>query len=71
MKTGLDHFEHLYGTLLLDNQDAAKWIFLSGWNSALEEMMDRINKMPLGVDTKASFNVYLGQLMHIDPELKD
>jgi hypothetical protein len=71
MNSGLDHFKHLYGTLLLDNQDAAKWIFLSGWNSALEEMMNRINKMPLETDTKASFNVYLGQLMHIDPELKD
>jgi hypothetical protein len=71
MKSGLDHFERHYGDMQLDPQDAAKWVFLSGWNSALEEMMDRINKMPLGVDTKASFNVYLGQLMHIDPELKD
>lgn len=71
MKTALQHFEHLYGTLLLDNQDAAKWIFLSGWNSALEEMMERISKMPLETDTKASFQVYMQGMMHIDPELKD
>jgi hypothetical protein len=69
MKSGLHHFERLYGTLLLDNQDAAKWVFLSGWNSAIEEMMDRINKMPLETDTKASFNVYLQGMMHIDPNL--
>jgi hypothetical protein len=70
MKSGLDHFEKLYGIMLLNEQDAAKWVFLSGWNSALEEMMKRINAMPLGVDTKASFNVYLQELMHIDPQLK-
>jgi hypothetical protein len=71
MNSGLDHFKHLYGSLLLDNQDAARWIFLSGWNSALDEMMDRINTMPLETDTKASFQVYMQGMMHIDPELKD
>ena len=71
MNSGLDHFKHLYGPLLLDNQDAAKWIFLSGWNSAIEDMMNRIRKMPLETDTKASFQVYMQGMMHIDPELQD
>jgi hypothetical protein len=71
MKTAMQHYEHLYGALLLDNQDAAKWVFLSGWNSAIEEMMNRIRKMPLETDTKASFQVYMQEMMHIDPELKD
>jgi len=71
MKAGLQHFEHLYGTLLLDNQDAAKWIFLSGWNSAIEEMIDRIRKMPLETDTRASFIVYLQGMMHVNPDLKN
>jgi hypothetical protein len=71
MKSGLDHFERHYGDMQLDPQDAAKWVFLSGWNSALEEMMNRIRKMPLETDTKASFQVYMQEMMHIDPELKD
>ncbi len=66
MKTALEHFEQLYGVVLLDNQDAAKWIFLSGWNSAIDEMIKRINAMPLGIDTKASFNIYLQELMQLD-----
>jgi hypothetical protein len=66
MKTALEHFKQLYGVVLLDNQDAAKWIFLSGWNSAIDEMIKRINAMPLGIDTKASFNIYLQELMQLD-----
>jgi len=66
MKSALEHFEQLYGVVLLDNQDAAKWIFLSGWNSAIDEMIKRINAMPLGIDTKASFNIYLQELMQLD-----
>jgi hypothetical protein len=62
----MQHFEHLYGTLLLDNRDIAKCVFYSGWNSAISEMMQRIEAMPLGVDTKASFNVYLKELLQLD-----
>ena len=42
-------------------------MFASGWNSALEELSKRLNAMPLESDTRASFAVYIGQMMHIDP----
>ena len=29
--------------------------------------MKRLNAMPLGADTRASFAVYIGSMMHIDP----
>lgn len=63
----LDHFDKLYGDIELSPKDAAKWVFASGWNSALTEMMVRLNKMPLGTDTRASFAVYFQQMMHVDP----
>ena len=62
-----DHYERLYGDLGLNPQDAARWVFASGWNSALEEFMKRLRAMPLGDDTRASFAVYIGQMMHVDP----
>ena len=63
----LDHFDKLYGDLGLSPQDAAKWVFVSGWNSAMQEALERIQAMPLQPDTKASFAVYFQQMMHIDP----
>ena len=67
----LDHFNDLYGAMDLSENDAARNVFLSGWNSALEEMMERIKKMPLEKDTRASFQVYMQQMMLIDvSELK-
>ena len=62
-----DHYDRLYGDLGLNPQDAARWVFASGWNSALEEFMNRLRAMPLGDDTRASFMVYIGQMMHINP----
>lgn len=53
MKTAPDHYDRLYGDLGLHPQDAAKWVFASGWNCAIEEMIERINAMPLGQDTRA------------------
>jgi hypothetical protein len=67
-KTGLEHYEKLYGDLNLPPDDAAKWIFLSGWNSAMGEAMRRVNSMPFGDDTRASFAVYFQQMMVLDPE---
>jgi len=67
-KTGLEHYEKLYGDLNLAPDDAAKWIFLSGWNSAMGEAMRRVNSMPFGNDTRASFAVYFQQMMVLDPE---
>ena len=63
-----DHYDRLYGDLGLNPQDAARWVFASGWNSALEEFMKRLRAMPLGDDTRASFMVYVGQMMHINPD---
>jgi len=63
----LQHFDQLYGDLGLSPNDAAKWVFISGWNSAMQEAMKRVQAMPFGNDTKASFSIYFQQMMHIDP----
>jgi hypothetical protein len=63
----LGHYDQLYGDLGLSPNDAAKWVFVSGWNSAMQEALERIQAMPLQPDTKASFAVYFQQMMHIDP----
>lgn len=63
----LQHFDQLYGDLGLSPQDAAKCVFVSGWNSVMQEAMQRVQAMPLHDDTKASFSVYFQQMMHIDP----
>ena len=61
-----DHYERLYGDLGLSPKDAAKWVFAAGWNAALDEFTRRLNAMPLSDDTRASFAVYLGAMMHVD-----
>jgi len=67
----MEHFRDLYGAMDLSENDAARHIFLSGWNSALEEVLTRVNRMPLEKDTRASFAVYLQGMMLIDiSELK-
>jgi hypothetical protein len=63
----LGHYDRLYGDLGLSPKDAAKWVFVSGWNSAMQEALERIQAMPLQPDTKASFAIYFQQMMHIDP----
>ncbi len=63
----LDHYDKLYGDLGLSPKDAAQWVFISGWNSAMQEALERIQAMPLQPDTKASFAVYFQQMMHVDP----
>jgi hypothetical protein len=63
----LGHYDRLYGDLGLSPKDAAQCVFVSGWNSAMQEALERIQAMPLQPDTKASFAVYFQQMMHIDP----
>lgn len=63
----LEHYDDLFGDFDLSPQDAAKWVFVSGWNSAMQEAMRRVNAMPFPDDTRASFAVYFQQMMHIDP----
>ena len=63
----LEHYDRLYGDLGLNPQDAAKFVFVSGWNSAMQEAMQRVNSMPFADDTRASFAVYFQQMMMIDP----
>lgn len=65
----LDHYDKLYGDMDLSPQDAAKFVFLSGWNSAMQEAMQRVNVMPFTADTRASFAVYFQQMMQIDPSV--
>ena len=63
----LEHYNRLYGDLGLTPQDAAKFVFVSGWNSAMQEAMTRVNLMPFPHDTRASFVVYFQQMMMVDP----
>ena len=63
----LGHYDRLYGDLGLSPKDAAQWVFVSGWNSAIQEALERIQAMPLQADTKALFAVYFQQMMHVDP----
>lgn len=63
----LDHYDRLYGDLGLNPQDAAKFVFVSGWNSAMQEAMQRVNMMPFPDDTRASFAVYFQNMMMVDP----
>jgi len=62
----LGHYDRLYGDLGLSPKDAAQWVFVSGWNSAMQEALERIQAMPLQPDTNASFAVYFQQMMVID-----
>lgn len=63
----LEHYDRLYGDLGLNPQDAAKFVFVSGWNSAMQEAMTRVNLMPFENDTRASFAVYFQNMMMVDP----
>ena len=63
----LEHYDRLYGDLGLNPQDAAKFVFVSGWNSAMQEAMQRVNSMPFPDDTRASFAVYFQNMMMVDP----
>jgi hypothetical protein len=61
------HFEEQFGHLKLSDNDAALHVFLAGWNSAMMEMMQRVNKMPFQNDTRASFAVYFqSQMVNVD-----
>lgn len=63
----VEHFRDLFGDMELSEDDAAQWVFVSGWNTAMVEIMERISRMPLEKDTRASFAVYLQNLMVVDP----
>jgi hypothetical protein len=61
------HFEDQFGHLQLSDNDAALHVFLAGWNSAMMEMMQRVNKMPFQNDTRASFAVYFqSQMVNVE-----
>ena len=63
----VEHFRDLYGATDLSENDMARHIFLSGWNSALSELMERLYTMPIEKDTRASFQVYMQNMMQLDP----
>jgi hypothetical protein len=64
----LQHFDGLYGDMNLSPKDGAQWVFVSGWNCAMQEAMQRVQAMPLQADTKASFLVYFQQMMKVDAD---
>jgi hypothetical protein len=51
-------FMETFGNDLAPN-DVAERVYQNGWNAALEEAAKRIQEMPFGADTIASFTVYL------------
>ena len=53
-----DHFDKLFGDMDLSPDDAALYLFLAGWNSAIREMAEHVQAMPFGKDTQDSFAVY-------------
>jgi hypothetical protein len=63
----MEHFEQNYGALRLDPSDAARYVFATGWNCALQEFLRHIMAMPMERDTKASFAVFLQTQMCVDP----
>lgn len=65
--SALEHYDRLYGDMGLCPQDAARLVFISGWNSAIEEAVRRINAMPFGDDTRASFAIYFQQMRVVTP----
>ena len=52
------HFMDTIGENLSPN-DIAERVYRLGWNTALDEAIKEIEKMPFGDDTLASFVVYL------------
>jgi hypothetical protein len=58
-----DHFDQIFGYLDLSPKDAAQQVFTAGWNAALTEAAERVEKMPFGDDTRASFAAYFKQMM--------
>lgn len=67
-KDALAHYDELFSEMGLSPQDAAKWVFVGGWNCCIQEMMARLKKMPLEKDTRASFAFYFQQMMEVCPE---
>jgi hypothetical protein len=65
------YFELIYGDLGLSPNDAARWVFATGWNCALQEMLDYVTRAPLERDTQASFAVFLQNKMCVDPLVEE
>jgi hypothetical protein len=65
--TAIEHYDRLYGDLGLSPKDAAKWVFASGWNSALSELIARLSTIDLDPQARAAVAVHLHVLMHVDP----
>ena len=63
----LEQFEQYFGDMQLDPNDAAKFVFATGWNCALQEMLQFLMTAPMERDTKASFAVFLQHRMCLDP----
>jgi hypothetical protein len=59
-----DSFLRAFGTIFGLN-DVAPRVYQQGWNDALAEMSKRVNEMPFGDDTKASFGVFFVQQMEV------
>jgi len=61
------HYDKLYGEFGLSPNDAARWVFASGWNSALSEMLTNLERMHLEPEVKGAFALWVQRMMHVDP----
>jgi hypothetical protein len=60
-----EYFESIYGEFGLSPNDAARWVFASGWNCAMQEIGRRFETMP-DVELRAAFHKYLQSMMQVD-----
>lgn len=59
-----DGFIRAFGNIFALDEVAPR-IYQQGWNDALAEMSKRVNELPFGDDTKASFGVFFAQQMEV------
>lgn len=56
-------YEETFGEFGFKPNEGAPYIYQQGWNDALAEAARRVNELPFGSDTKASFSVFFIQMM--------
>lgn len=66
MMNAMNHYDRLFGEFGLSPQDAAKWVFASGWNACIEEMLTRALKLHLDADTHLVLSDFLDKVRHVE-----
>jgi len=66
MRTAMHHYDRIFGSYGLSPQDAARYVFASGWNACLQEMLTRALEFQLDEETRGVLSEFLDGLRHID-----